>query len=85
MRINVYEEELPIVRRVERVSTHVKDTGNTYYGARIYLQSAESLHDKPGDDDRSAITFWGPREQIAQLLREAANVLFQEESGGHRS
>lgn len=82
MRINVYEEELPRDRRVERVETTVEKTGNTYYGARIYLQSPDSLHDTEGDDDRSAITFWGPRERVARLLRDAANVLFEEDSGG---
>lgn len=74
MRINVYAEELPTERRVERVSTTAK-TGRTYYGARVYLQSAESLHDKDGDDDRSAITFWGPREKVAALLRELADAM----------
>lgn len=74
MRINVYAEELPSERAVERVETTAK-TGRTYYGARIYLQSAESLHDRDGDDDRSAITFWGPRAKVASLLRAAADTL----------
>ena len=74
MRINVYAEELPNDRRCERVETTAK-TGRTYYGARVYLQSAESLHDKDGDDDRSAITFWGPRKKVAALLRELADAM----------
>lgn len=72
MRINVYAEELPNERRVERVQT-TADTGRTFFGARIFLESSEYLHDEPGDDDRSAITFWGPRERVAALLREAAD------------
>lgn len=78
MRINIYAEELPTERRVERIST-TADTGRTYFGARVYLQSPESLHDEPGDDDRSAITFWGPREKVAALLRELADTMQSEE------
>ena len=74
MRINVYAEELPTERRVERVKT-TADTGRTFFGARIYLASAKELHDEPGDDDRSAITFWGPRSKVAALLREAADAV----------
>jgi hypothetical protein len=74
MRVNVYAEELPVERRVEAVST-IAETGRTFFGARIYLQSAAALHDRAGDDDRSAITFWGPRIRVAALLREAADVL----------
>lgn len=74
MRINVYAEELPGERRCER--THATaDTGRTYYGARLYLKSANELHDEPGDDDRSAITFWGPRQKVAALLRELADTM----------
>lgn len=84
MRINVYAEELPdnmtpeqVSRAVERVSTNVKDSYpiRTYFGARLYLKSPEALHDKPGDDDRSAITFWGPREKVATLLRQLADAM----------
>jgi hypothetical protein len=75
MRINVYAEELTSDRAVERVSTTVKDTGRTYFGARIYLQSPDALHDRDGDDDRSAITFWGPRDKVAALLRDAADAM----------
>jgi hypothetical protein len=71
MRINVYAEELPTERRVSVVET-TADTGRTFVGARIFLKSADALHDEPGDDDRSAITFWGPPRKVAGLLREAA-------------
>ena len=74
MRINVYAEELPKLRRVERAETTAK-TGRKYFGARIFLESPEALHDNDGDDDRSAITFWGPREKVAALLREAADLM----------
>ena len=75
MRINIYAEELPDERRVERMKTHVEERNRTFFGARIYLRSASELHDEPGDDDRSAITFWGPRDKVAALLREAADAM----------
>jgi hypothetical protein len=74
VRINIYAEELPDERAVERVSK-TADTGRTYFGARLYLKSPEALHDRDGDDDRSAITFWGPREKVAALLRQLADTM----------
>lgn len=84
MRINIYAEELPDdrelpERRTEIVTAHVEDRGVTFFGVRIFLKSADTLHDFPGDDDRSAITFWGPRERVARLLREAAQRISPEE------
>ena len=75
MRINVYAEELPEERAVERVETTISGTGAKFFGARLYLLSAKELHDYPGDDDRSAITFWGPRRRVARLLRELADAM----------
>lgn len=74
MRINVYAEELPSDRRVEVAET-TAENGRTFVGARIFLKSAKELHDDEGDDDRSAITFWGPRKRVAALLREAADAI----------
>lgn len=76
MRINVYAEELLDVGegellRIERVSK-TAETGRTYYGVRIYLRSPKELHAELADDDRSAITFWGPRAKVADLLMKAA-------------
>lgn len=78
MRINVYAEELPDERRCERV---VVDTmaGRTYYGARLFLKSTGELPDESGDDNRSAVTFWGPRAKVVALLRELAGVMEREE------
>jgi len=70
MRINVYAEELPnegaelVVSRVMKRA----DTGRVFFGARLYLKSANDLHYSPEDDDRSAITIWGPRAKVAKLL-----------------
>lgn len=56
MRINVYAEEL--TRDVEVITKQVDD--RTFYAVRLYLRSAQELHNSPEDDDRSAITFWMP-------------------------
>lgn len=74
MRINIYAEEYPTDRRVERV-TKTADTGRTFFGVRIFLESPKTLHDDAEDDDRSAVVFWGPREKVAALLREAADAM----------
>ena len=83
MRVNIYAEELPDERlgnpdwgtRVERIEKPIPERNRTYYGIRIFLKSASELHDEPGDDDRSAVTFWGPRAKVAALLREAADAM----------
>lgn len=58
MRINIYSQEL--TKEVKIVESVARDTGITYYGIRLYLASPDVLHHTPGDDDRSAITFWLP-------------------------
>ena len=80
MRINVYSQEL--TDEVELV-TQTADTGVVYSAVRIYQHSSNRLHDRPGDDDRSAVTFWLPKtqdrrerlarafERLAQLVRAA--------------
>lgn len=77
MRINVYEEELTEDRTVEKVSAFVNEGQHVkkFIGIRIYLESTNKLHDVEGDDDRSAITFWGDREKVAAMLRLAADEM----------
>ena len=77
MRVNVYAEELPDPRnrRAVEVVTTTAATGRTFYGGRIYLRSAAELHDRPDDDDRSAVTIWGPPDKVAKLLRQLAGRL----------
>ncbi len=58
MRINVYSQEL--TKEVTLVETVARDTGIVHYGIRLYLHSPDLLHNQPGDDDRSAVTFWIP-------------------------
>ena len=74
MRVNVYAQELPDERRVEQVKKQT-ESGNVYYGVRIFLKSPEELHDTLEDDDRSAVTFWGPPGKVSDLLREAAEEM----------
>ena len=77
MRVNVYAEELPDrgnTSNVERGET-VSNTGQTFSKARLYLCSAEELYDRSNDDDRSAVTVWGPREKVAMLLRLIADKM----------
>ena len=79
MRINIYAEELPeqedpgAIEIVEVTAT----TGRTFFGVRLLLKSAKELHHNPDDDDRSAVTIWGPREQVAFLLRRMAAKMEQ--------
>lgn len=76
MRINVYAEELPEEDDVaiERVET-TASIGRKFFGARLYLKSPQELHHTEDDDDRSAITIWGPREKVAGILRDLADEM----------
>lgn len=77
MRINVYSQELTEeVCVVEKRS----NTGWTYTGIQIILQSSERLHHSSQDDDRSAVTFWLPqsthrRESLAQTFERMAQAV----------
>ena len=77
MRINVYAEELPELdySRAIQIVQKTADTGRTFFGARLFLVSPDSLHDTPDDDDRSAVTIWGPRGKVAALLRMLADQM----------
>lgn len=68
MRVNVYAEEM--TERVEIVAKVID--GQSFTGLRLYLElpattpngkqiKAPFMH-HPGDDDSSAITFWGKRD-----------------------
>lgn len=62
MRINVYAEELR--NEVEVITKKAENTGITFYGIRVYLESPSCLHNTEKDNDRSAITFWVPWTKI---------------------
>lgn len=78
MRVNIYAEELPDICEpgtLTVVTTKVANTGREYHGARMLLKSADELHHDLEDDDRSAVTFWGPPRQVVALLRDLADLM----------
>lgn len=72
MRVNVYAEEM--TDKVEIVSKEID--GQIFTGVRFYLElpvttpdgeiSGPFIH-RPGDDDSSAVTFWGKRNLLFVL------------------
>jgi len=80
MRINIYAEEM--TDRVEIIGKEID--GHTFTGCRFYMYlpvtTADGEHIKgafihrPGDDDSSAVTFWGKRD-LRPLLRQALKLL----------
>lgn len=75
MRVNIYAEEM--TDRVELIEKHIEGEG-TFTGLRLYLhlpvtllngeqKQGPFLH-RDGDDDSSAITFWGKQDTGAVLL-----------------
>ena len=79
MRINVYSQEL--TKEVTLVSQVARDTGIPHIGARMFLASPDVLHNRPDDDDRSAITFWLPNaksftaEDLASVFDSMAELI----------
>jgi hypothetical protein len=79
MRVNIYAEEL--TDRVELISKEID--GRTYTAVRFYLELPATVDGKqyqapfmhrPGDDDSSAVTFWG-KQDMRELLRKALALL----------
>lgn len=79
MRVNIYAEEM--TDRVEIVTKEVE--GQPYTAVRFYLALPATVDGKqyqgpfihrPGDDDSSAVTFWGKRD-LRPLLRLALALL----------
>lgn len=78
MRINVYAEE--ITNRVELVVKEVE--GQQYTAIRFWLELPATGPDgtqhrgpfihRPGDDDSSAVTFWGKRDLLPALRKAVA-------------
>jgi hypothetical protein len=79
MRVNIYAEEM-----TDRVEVISKDCDGTIYtGLRIYLELPATVNGqqyqgpfmhRPGDDDSSAVTFWGKRD-LREVLRKALAIL----------
>jgi hypothetical protein len=75
MRVNVYAEEM--TDRIEIISKEIE--GHTFTGLRLYLELPATVNGqqyqgpfmhRPGDDDSSAVTFWGKRD-LRTVLRKA--------------
>ena len=92
MRVNVYAEEM--TDRVEIISKEID--GRKYTGLRIYLELPCNLPDgrggrvtqsvrgpflhRDGDDDSSAVTFWG-KQDLRVVLRKALALLDEHYEG----
>lgn len=79
MRVNIYAEEM--TDRVDLIEKNVD--GSTFTAIRFYLELPATVDGKqyqgpfmhrPGDDDSSAVTFWGKRD-LRPLLRNALALL----------
>lgn len=79
MRVNVYAEEM--TNRLEIIGKEID--GHTFTGLRFYLELPATVRGKqyqapfmhhPGDDDSSAVTFWGKRD-LRKMLRKALAML----------
>ena len=79
MRVNVYAEEM--TDHVEIIAKEID--GHAFTGLRIYLhlpvtvgnvQHQGPFMHRPGDNDSSAVTFWGKRD-LRVVLRKALAML----------
>src|SRR5690349_16526071 len=79
MRVNVYAEEM--TDRIEIISKEID--GHSFTGLRLYLELPATVSGqqyqgpfmhRPGDDDSSAVTFWGKRD-LRVVLRKALEQL----------
>ena len=98
MRVNVYAEEM--TNQIEIIEKTTKD--GSFTGIRFYLHLPTTLNingeahqlkgpfmHHPGDDDSSAVTFWGKRDLREQLTRAIdaldAHYAAREAARSHRA
>ena len=79
MRVNIYAEEM--TDRIEIIAKVID--GRPFTGLRFYLELPATVNGqqyrgpfmhRPGDDDSSAVTFWGKRD-LRVVLRKALTEL----------
>lgn len=79
MRVNIYAEEM--TDKIEIIEKEVE--GNKFTAVRFYLELPVVVKGKqykgpfmhrPGDDDSSAVTFWG-KQDLRKVLRKALKLL----------
>ena len=90
MRVNVYAEEM--TERIEVITKRTED--GVFTGLRFYLElpiqypvggghhlthRGPFIH-RPGDDDSSAVTFWG-KQDLRKVLIKALEMLDRHYSG----
>ena len=69
MRVNVYSQELTEeIELVKKEGINKDGATEEFIAVRLFLESSDKLHAEPGDDDRSAVTFWLPRSIERRLL-----------------
>lgn len=85
MRVNIYAEEM--TEKMEIISKEIE--GTQFTGLRFYLELPATVNGKnyqgpfihrPGDDDSSAVTFWGKRD-LRKVLRKALEELDKHYAG----
>lgn len=86
MRINVYSQEINLDFGQLESIVQQADTGVVYSAVRLFLHSSDRLHDVPGDDNRSAITFWLPksrdkRRALSYVFHRLADLVDQASPG----
>ena len=89
MRINVYAEEM--TDHIELIEKTTED--GTFTGLRFWLhlpvtqadgsQSQGPFIHKPGDDDSSAVTFWGKKSLRQALIKALLLLETQEDQHDH--
>lgn len=79
MRVNIYAEEM--TQRVKIISKTID--GVKFTGLRFWLELPVTVKGKhvrgkfmhrPGDDDSSAVTFWGKRDLRRVLIKALAEL-----------
>lgn len=89
MRVNIYAEEM--TERVEIIAKEID--GQCFTGLRLYTELPATVDGKqyqgpfmhrPGDDDSSAVTFWGKRD-LRVVLRKMLALLDEHYAGREQS
>jgi hypothetical protein len=88
MRVNVYAEEM--TDKIAIISKEID--GRKFTGIRFYLELPATVNGeqhqgpfihRPGDDDSSAVTFWGKRD-LREVLQKALELLNKHYNGAIR-
>lgn len=89
MRINVYSQEIDLIRVPEAVAKEGKNVAGKnerFLAVRFFLLSPNAIHQTLVDDDQSAVTFWLPksatnRANLASHFRYMAWLVEQADIG----